>query len=490
MKNRIFIYLSILALILSIIACNFSTNNTSTDSDLPQSSEPEAAGVNNIPQDDQAAEENNGLVEPTEVGLEKTSEIISILVDPEKRIQPSDLIYQGAFRLPEPSGGSDWDYSGHALTHYPNGDANGPDDGFPGSLYGAGHDQQLYVSEITIPEPIISPNLESLNTAETLQPFSDISDGIFVAEEMAIPRLGLAYLPPQASQSTEKIHFVWGQHIQDFELSHGWAELDLSNPQPAGPWLFDGFTNYVTSDYLFDIPKQWSDEYTPGMLLATGRAREGLWSGRGPGLFAYGPWLDGNPPPPEASLASIRPLLLYGIQESGIPDIISDETMSMEGYRDADHWMGGSWLTAGEKSAVIFVGTKALGNEWYGFANGVVWEHDCAETNSCPEVPEWPYEDRGFWAEDYESQIIFYDTSELAAVALGQLETWKPQPYAILSLQDILFEPELNLGEYKRDLLGAAAFDRDNGLLYIIERLADEYRSVIHVWRVISDGSS
>jgi hypothetical protein len=223
------------------------------------------------------------------------------------------------------------------------------------------------------------------------------------------------------------------------------------------------------------------------MRLATGRAREGLWSGRGPGLFAYAPWLEGNPPAPNATLAMIKPLLLYGVQEPGVPDITSDELKAVTGYSDSDHWMGGAWLTAGEKSAVIFVGTKALGDSWYGFANGVVWDYDCADTNTCPEVPEWPYDNRGFWADDYEAQIIFYDPTELAAVATGQMDTWEPQPYATLSIQDVLFDPELNFGEYRRDLVGAAAFDRANGLLYVIERLGDEYKSIIHVWHISGD---
>jgi len=32
--------------------------------------------------------------------------------------------------------------------------------------------------------------------------------------------------------------------------------------------------------------------------------------------------------------------------------------------------------------------------------------------------------------------------------------------------------------------VAAAAFDRQNGLLYIIEPLVDEERSIIHIWQV------
>ena len=150
---------------------------------------------------------------------------------------PEDLEYLGAFRLPDAIGGSNWDYSGQGLTYYPGGDPDGPDDGFPGSLFGFGHDHHMQVSEISIPAPIISKNLDDLNTAVTLQPFADITGGIFNPEEMDLPVADLAYLPSQAGQDSGKLHFTFGQHFQDFEPSHGWAELDLSNPRPAGPWV-------------------------------------------------------------------------------------------------------------------------------------------------------------------------------------------------------------------------------------------------------------
>ena len=394
-------------------------------------------------------------------------------------IQPGDLEYLGAFRLPDESGGSNWEYSGHGLAYFPTGDTAGPTDGFTGSLFGFGHDQQLLVSEISIPAPVISKNLDDLNTATTLQPFSDLTGGIFNAEEMTIPRAGIAYLP----EPKPGLHFTFGQHIQDFEASHGWSNLDLGNPDAVGPWIFDGFTNYITNDYLFPIPPEWIAANLPEQLLASGRAREGPWSGRGPALFAYNPWSDGNPPGPNATISAI-PLLYYGVQVAGIPDLQEDEAIAMEGYRHADHWWGGAWLTAGNRSAVIFVGTKAIGEEWYGYANGVVWEWGCGDTNSCPEMPEWPYDDRGFWADDYQAQIIFYDPEHLAAVARGEIETWQPQPYATLVLDEYMFSPELDFANYKRDLVGAAAFDRSSGLLYVIERMADEYKSVVHVWRV------
>ena len=77
-----------------------------------------------------------------------------------------------------------------------------------------------------------------------------------------------------------------------------------------------------------------------------------------------------------------------------------------------------------------------------------------------------------------------YDKADLVAVAQEKIKSWDPQPYATLVLDDVLLDPVLNPMEYKRDLVGALAFDRQNGILYLIERLADDYRSVIHVWEI------
>jgi hypothetical protein len=409
-------------------------------------------------------------------------------ITPERALSPDHLVYLGAFRLPDDSGGMGWDYSGHGMTHFPGGNPVGRADDLPGSLFMVGHDHRLQVAEISIPNPVISKNLEDLNTAETLQPFADITGGM-ISDDLQIPRMGIAYLPAQQGQTGDQIHFAIGQHFQVFEPSHGWVSLDLSNPVTAGLWLFDGFTNYATNDYLFDIPAAWADQYLNGYRLAAGRFREGVWSGFGPALFAYAPWQDGTPPAPGSTLRAITPLLLYGHQAEGMPDIVTDDTLRMDGYAESDHWWGGAWLTAEAGNAVIFTGTKALGESWYGFANGVVWDYACADDPGidCPPVPEFPFDNRGYWAEIYQPAILFFDPEDLAKVAVGEAEPYEPQPYALIDLTAYWFDPEIRLERYKRDLVGAAAFDRENGLLYIVERLADADKSLIHVFRITNE---
>ncbi len=407
-------------------------------------------------------------------------------------IQPGDLKYLGAFRLPGGSGGSSWTYSGNALAYYPDGDPDGAGDGYLGSLFGTGNGTEVYVSEISIPVPVVSPQnkLSELNTATTLQPFTDIFSGLFGYLEQ--PRVGMCYLPAQGSQSSGKVHFALGLHLQDtgFEASHGWFNMDLSNPQTAGTWIFGGYSGYITNDYMSEIPRAWADANTPGQYLATGRAREGPWSGVGPGLFGYGPWKDGNPPAAGTTLSSITPLMLYGEQVAGSSEISSNSTQQIPNYSDSDRWRAMTWITAGDRGAVVFAGTKALGESWYGFADGTRWPYDCAEpdTPPCPEVPDWPYEDRGYWADDLQAQLLFFDPDDLASVAQGRTQTWSPQPYAVMDLSSTLFDPDYTVDDlvnYKRDFVGAMTFDKQRGLLYLMEPvLGEDGESVIHVFRV------
>jgi len=92
-------------------------------------------------------------------------------------VQQGNLIYEGAFRVPDGSfrgpnltpwqfDRATFEYGGTALAFNP---ANN-------SLFVVGHDQAQLVAEIAIPTPIVSGPLAALNTAIVLQPFTDVTD--------------------------------------------------------------------------------------------------------------------------------------------------------------------------------------------------------------------------------------------------------------------------------------------------------------------------
>ncbi len=383
-------------------------------------------------------------------------------------LQPAGLSYLGAFRLPGPSGGSDWNYSGDAMAYFPDGDPAGPDDGFPGSIFGIGHDWHKQVSEITVPVPIDSRDLTALNTAETLRPFTDVRSGVGQLDLLTeILRVGMAYLPPQGDQTTGKLYLCFGQHFQEEQervASHLWCETDLTGVR--GAWWVGEYSPYSVNDYMFEIPATWADTYVGGRRLATGRFRDGGWGGQGPALFAIAPWQHGNPPADGTRLDAV-PLLLYSSTATD-----EEPYHTLDDYHHSDEWSGGAWLTAAGRAAVVFVGTKGVGECWYGLPDGTLWEEP---------YPDDPLGQRGWWSSQFVGRMLFYDPADLAAVARGEKQPWEPQPYATMDLDQHLYGIT---GTQQKHHVAACCFDREHGYFYMFEPLVDNDRSVVHVWKV------
>ena len=98
---------------------------------------------------------------------------------------------------------------------------------------------------------------------------------------------------------------------------------------------------------------------------------------------------------------------------------------------------------------------------------------------------------RGWWSSRFTAQIVFCDPAALRAVAAGDRAPHEPQPYASLDIDGDVFhnpagvEPDmLGTGAQRRYRIGAAAFDRAAGRLYVLELFADEAKPVVHVFSV------
>ena len=188
-----------------------------------------------------------------------------------------------------------------------------------------------------------------------------------------------------------------------------------------------------------------------------------------------------------------------------------DVEQCLRGYQHPDEWEGGAWLTTGSgKTAVLFAGTKGTGAKyWYGFINPAGPEHPCvegefvdqftvcrlADGTLCPETDltecEGHTSNRGWWSARWDAQFILYDPADFAKVAAGTLAPWEPQPYASLDVDEHLYlnpagiEPEmLGTGDQRRYRIGDVAYDRANGLLYVLELFADGPQPVVHVWQI------
>jgi len=441
---------------------------------------------------------------------------------PSTRLSPEDFAYLGAFRLPDDGAKPrTFEYGGSAMTYSPAGDPGGPKDGFPGSLFIMGHNRQPYgdlpegnqVAEVTIPKPVVSTQVGALNQAAFLQGFSNVAAGQFTTLE-EIPRVGMQYLDTPATGA--RIHLAWGQHFQDSEAtqvpSHAWLNPTLSNPAFQGAWYIGNQSLYSVNGYLMEIPTAWANRNVGGHPLGTGRYRDGGWSGMGPALFAYIPWTDASgTPAPSASYLPEKVLLLYA--KSNETELIE---RCLNGYQHADEWEGGAWITNPDgRAAVLFAGTKGTGGKyWYGFINPAGPQYPCvaaamvgdftvcrlADGTPCPdedmtECSEHTSE-RGWWSSSWDARFILYDPDDLAKVAAGQIPSWQPQPYAVISIDNKLFmNPSgvdidaLGTGVQRRNRIGDVAYDRANNLLYVLELFADGAKPVVHVWRIGGSGA-
>ncbi len=475
-------FLAVLAILAGILACTFGQGIEATE--VP------SAG------------------EATEVSAVSTKVARSPLPPPSgDALDPKDIEYLGAFRLP---GGDEppltFAYGGNAMTFNP--DNN--------SLFITGHDRVAYggvpdgdqVAEVSIPAPSLSRNVADLNVGEFIQDFADVTAGRFTELE-EIPKVGLQYL--NRPETGPLLHIAWGQHLQPQEVpSHGWFSANLSEPDFQGTWFIGNQDLYSVNGYMFEIPAEWADIYAGGRVLATGRMRDGGQGGMGPTLFAYRPWNeDGSPPPAGTRLEEVT-LLLYE-NAYNTEDIVR----AMNGYQHPDSWEGGAWLTSPSgKQAVLFAGTKSNGEKyWYGYINPDGPQNACvdshvtdfptcrmADGSVCPQQDfagccdadaGTCVSNRGWWTTRFGAQFILFDPNDLARVASGEMESWEPQPYAVIDIDEYLFlaPPEWDLvelgwGDQRRNRIGDVAFDRANGLLYVLELYADGAKPLVHVWRI------
>lgn len=388
-------------------------------------------------------------------------------------LQPSDLIYRGAFAFPP---GDDWAYSGHALAFYPAGDGAGAEDGYPGSLYAVGHAWQQLVAEISIPTPLITDDYASLPVAAVLQPLADITGGwlnncTFAPDCIYREVAGLAYLP-QNDKIAWNVRDWYNATAYDQD-SLGWSSRDMTDAQGVwhiGPRSDAAFHNARTSNYLFSAPDAFAATYLGGKSLLAGNHRpSGSLSGsQGPTLVASAPWADGNPPLSGQELAAVA-LLYYPTNTDCTNNDFAK--CAFPGYRVDDNWGGGVWVEAGGKTGVLFFGHKGLGDNCYGIPG-----EDCP-ASQCGN-------DKGWHSDPYEAQILFYDPGQLLATVQGSQQPWESVPYTVYRPSAEVFDPGCGI-------LNAVAYDSTNRLIYVTESNVGPFgATAVHVWQVeISESS-
>jgi hypothetical protein len=164
------------------------------------------------------------------------------------RVALSDLVYQGAFRVPQGSTDqTSFSYGGIAITFNP---ANN-------SLFMTGHDSYQRSAEMSIPAVVNNSSINSLNTATLLQLFADATDGKLNQINPSDPNwkkigghlvysgklyvTGYSYYDGGGTQVLS--HFVSGTNLS--------VSNDVQGPYQVGNWAG------IVSGYMADIPPEW-----------------------------------------------------------------------------------------------------------------------------------------------------------------------------------------------------------------------------------------
>jgi len=385
-------------------------------------------------------------------------------------ILPGNFEYLGAIRPPHVDGlSSSFSYGGSVIAHNPQGDPDGDDDGFPGSLFLSGHIYQQEVAELSIPRPILSPDssLDVLGVCTLLQPFGDVSDGIMkqMTEDESQPfQLGGLQVVGDALHWT--MYRYYNVEGYDF-LSHGLSSVNLRNPYPLGPWHLGPWNSgssqwhaYKHAGHIAEVPESTAvalggRRWVSGLQISTGLQT----SSQGPALFAY--QLPQNAAPQGSSLDAV-PLLWYSMEQP------------LDQHHPADSWTGVAWLQAGDRQTVVFTGRKATGPVYYGEGR----PKDCNDN-------------KGYHGPPYEAQALFYDADDLLAVARGERYPWDVVPIYRWTNQSAGGGLTCYTFPTCQQDMGGLAYDRANNLLYLVQMQAGVTQDspykllpVIHVFRV------
>lgn len=373
-------------------------------------------------------------------------------------LQPSDLTYQGAFKLP-----SDFDWGARGMAIYTQGATN--------YLLVTGPDQQKGLfGMVDIPGLTKASSWDGIEYEANL--ISGLTDfGVDIVNSVDTETAwvsGIEYISKQGSQSSGKLYGSIDDWYGVNDESHStiwFSNIDGSNPK--GPFHVgspsdENFHGNKSGDYLFEVPSWYANQYLGGRTLVTGKSRGAVYGSQGPTLNAFSPWDTDSPSGNLDALSFLRYRLNY---DCASPNVTNKSVCDFPNYTVCDKWEGGSFVENGDKRAIMIYGEKGLGNNNYGVP----------PANSC-------MESKGYYCDPFERQIIFYDVDALGEVAQGKRDPWTVVPYTTWRPSDFF------LGDsngYTCGQAGDMTYDSENKRLYIIEKgCGDNNSAAVHVYKV------
>ncbi len=385
--------------------------------------------------------------------------------DTSRLLQPEDLVYTGAFRVPHGSFGDPkgerFNYPDSGLTYNP---ANN-------SLFINGHVYEQLTAEIGIPEIINSVDISDLKTAAVLQNLADITEGhlgniLDKGAPTRSPQMGgiLVYRNKLVGTSYE---YYDANNLT--RLSHFTSSLDLSRIGDfRGMYLVGdpSLTGFV-SGYLASIPAEW--QASLGGPVLTGNCCLSIiartsW---GPAASAFDPDRLGV-----VSSAPTISLIEYPYDH---PLDRFVEGVANKTFQAGDE-VRGLVFPSGSRS-VMFFGRHGTGPFCYG--NGVAERaqagtHDSAGVENCydPVIGS-----KGSHSYPYDHYVWAFDAYDLEAVKDGRKQAWEVRPYGLWILP---LPATFGVRGYAG--IQGAAYDAAGQRIFVSQKHGDGNLPLIHVF--------
>ena len=400
----------------------------------------------------------------------------------DKLLQPNDFTYLGAFRVPQGDlGGPQYhglNYGGAAIAYFP----------AHNSLFILGHDWDQLVAEISIPVPVKTSDIDSMNTATVLQNLSDITEG-------NLDYIGTNGQPLMGNANKIGGLLVYGSRL----IGSVFAYYDAAHQAVLSPFTsglalaasgdFAGMYQVGSSPsvpqagfvagYMGSIPSAYQSSL--GGTTLTGQADLSIIgrSSWGPSAFSFDPGRLGSDKPVTAA-----PLVYYPIDHQTLgkwgatppPDNAPNQYVAL-----GDD-IAGIVFPPGTRS-ILFTGRHGSGESCYGIGT----DDPALAWTDVPDAPGVVYcydplnGSKGGHAYPYSNYVWAYDVNDFTAVKKGLKNPWDIAPYAVWSFP--LPTQELSCGSS-----GAAAYDETNRLLYLVQYGADSFGysvlPLIHVFLV------
>jgi hypothetical protein len=364
-------------------------------------------------------------------------------------LQQSDIVYAGAFALPQGTvGASRFEYGGHGLTVYVD-----PTSGKE-TLFMEGHMQDPgKVAQVEVPATFVkSSDWSSLPKARVLQNFSSIGS----LGSIDTGNSGNAnFMYGLLAYGGRLIIGASNSYSFSQTLSHGaLSSLTLTSS-------FSGFQRMnstapvrATGGPMTLIPAEWRSAF--GGPALTGQCCISVISttSSGPAATVFDPATVGN------GTLNGQTVLYYPLA-TPVCGSTGCEASTNSTFNLTTR-VGGIAFPPGSRT-VMFIGGHGTGNYCYGTAQ------ECGNDTAMPDV-------KGPHAQPYRYQIWAYDANDLVAVKNGTRATSAPRPYGIWVLTDMRSSGNPNIA--------GAGFSPTTGRLFIAQDYGANPRIEVYQVRV------